>query len=367
MGCDESSTGSFEAEAPRAGREQGASRAAAPRLAAPAGVVSMVVDTDIGTDVDDALALVLAAVDLRVRLRGVTTTGGRTEVRAALADKLLRLCGRRVPVVAGASEPLPPRLFDRWLPEPVWGGHEGIPVLGAREIAEAPPAARGAAATFLRETASEEQQLVVLCLGPLTNVAEALASRPTAAQGIERIVLMGGVVTGPARAAGVPLDALCEYNLNADREAAWSVLTSGVPVSIVPAEVTYPTHLLVEDIERLRAHGHPVNDALAALMDVWLPLFHQLCGRHGVPGEISASWACHLHDPLAVLTVLEPGLCRMRDARLALELQHGVLRLVERAEGPVRASVVAAADPTQVRRAVLRRLLGLPTPPASRD
>src|SRR4051812_26483054 len=94
----------------------------------------LLLDTDIGTDVDDALALALAATSADAQLVGVTTVHADAPLRARLATRLLQLAGRGdVPVVAGASRPLKSPLPASFHWNPVLWGHEGVGVLSPAE------------------------------------------------------------------------------------------------------------------------------------------------------------------------------------------------------------------------------------------
>ena len=143
----------------------------------------VVLDTDIGSDVDDILALTLLAKAPELDLVGVTTVYGDTPFRSRIARFSLDKLGRTdVPVVAGAQETLTGR--------PVWrAGHvgEGLPLDGI-QIKE-----NDTAAAMLRRAASEHRgQLELFAIGPLTNVAEAILDDESVASCLHRLYSMGG-------------------------------------------------------------------------------------------------------------------------------------------------------------------------------
>jgi purine nucleosidase len=146
----------------------------------------IVLDTDMGSDVDDALCLALALASPEIELVAVTTVSGDTVRRARIARRLLELAGRGdVPVHAGLEKP---RTEGSTF---AWGGHEGEGILakGDDPAVEAEPAAE-AIARLLRS----EDDLEIVAVGPMTNVAAVLDADPTLAGRIRRLTLMGGHV-----------------------------------------------------------------------------------------------------------------------------------------------------------------------------
>ena len=159
----------------------------------------VVLDTDIGTDVDDALALALALASPELELVAVTTVSGDTTLRARIAARLLALAGRTdVPVHAGCAEPLGGTAGFAWF------GHEGDGILDRSRDAVAPEPAVDALLRLFRE----QDGLELVTIGPLTNVAVALERDPGLAGRIARLTAMGGWLRGvrhrrqPAAAGG---------------------------------------------------------------------------------------------------------------------------------------------------------------------
>ena len=147
----------------------------------------IVLDTDIGTDVDDALALALALASPELELVAITTVAGDTTVRARIAARLLALAGRRdVPVHAGSARSLAtPGGF-------AWFGHEGEGILDGTPDAIAGEPAVDALLRLFREDGALE----LVAIGPLTNLAVALERDPTFACRVSRLTVMGGWLRG---------------------------------------------------------------------------------------------------------------------------------------------------------------------------
>ena len=241
----------------------------------------VIVDTDIGTDVDDAYALALLVNSPEVKIEAVTTVWADAELRAKIARKLLNLAGRPdIPVAVGQSFPLNPERSAFLM------GHEGIGVVGADEdlpLCEQP--ADEIIESLLRRYPRE---VVVFLIGPQTNLGKLLSERPELAGLIKEFVIMGGLpFYGPKemdRFGERPLD----YNLVTDPEAAGIVFGSGVPITMVGLNATMPTLLQKNQVELIGNRGAPTTDLLYAMTVEWL----KVIDRDETP----------MHDPLAVTT-----------------------------------------------------------------
>ncbi len=249
--------------------------------------IPIIFDTDIGDDIDDALALALALQSPELDVRGVTTVIDDVELRTRLAWKQLGIYGRRdIPLAAGASEPL----LDR-----VWNNKSRqYEVLTAAD--EFPPAARKHAAEFIVETLmGSTVKITLVPVGPLTNIALALKMEPRIRQKIERIVLMGGSFFPPR----------AEYNILRDRVAAEIVFRSGVPITAVGLDVTEKCKLEGKDLDRLRASNNPASQFVVHLIELW---------QDGKAGRYPT-----LHDPLAVAATLRSTLIETRIGDVQVE------------------------------------------------
>jgi purine nucleosidase len=238
--------------------------------------IPIILDTDIGDDIDDALALALALQSPELEVRAVTTVIDDTENRTRLAWKELGFYGRHdVPVATGASEPL--------LDSRRTGTAPQFQVLTAADTV--PAAAHRRAADLIIDTLmTSPQRITLVPIGPLTNIALALKGEPRIKEKIARIVLMGGAFNMLVQ----------EYNIWRDRVAAEIVFSSGVPITAVGLDVTTRCKLEGADLERLRAANNPASQFLVQLIGLW---------QNGHSGQYPT-----LHDPLAVAVAFQPNL-----------------------------------------------------------
>jgi inosine-uridine nucleoside N-ribohydrolase len=249
--------------------------------------IPIIFDTDIGDDIDDALALALVLQSPELDARLVTTVIDDTETRTRLAWKQLGLYGRRdVPLATGASEPL--------LDPARKGRARQFEVLAAEDTV--PEAARRRASEAIIETLlASRDQLTLVPVGPLTNIALALKTEPRIKEKIERIVLMGGA-----------FDLLrSEYNIKRDRAAAQIVFASGVPIVAVGLDVTLKCKLEGTDLEQMRAARNPASRFLVRLIELW---------QNGKATQYPT-----LHDPLAVAATFRPELIETEAGKVEVE------------------------------------------------
>ena len=262
------------------------------------------IDTDIGSDVDDALTLGYVLREPRFELVGVSTVFGDVPLRTRIAEALLDVAGvSGVPVLPGLGKPLTEKRTG------VMFGHEGEGLVeGAgprlRVLQEDPggPDRLDALAAALEAAGPD----VLLAIGPLTNLG-ALANDGFA---LPPLAIMGGKFADVLHEGMVPQ--IPEWNWWSDPVAVQQVLASphaGRP-RVVPAEVTFRTELAPGDVELL-AGGDELARTLAALCERWLRV---QALRFGAKRPRVA-----LHDPLTAAVLVEPRLCPFAERRARID------------------------------------------------
>ncbi|MGC8779608.1 MAG: nucleoside hydrolase [Anaerolineae bacterium] len=299
----------------------------------------LILDTDIGTDVDDLVALSLILNSPELELIGVTTVYGDVALRARMVRKLLALRGRPdVPVAMGAAKPL---LGKR---DVYWEGHEGQGLLTEADFA-APLAGDHAVDFIVRTVMAHPGEITLAAIGPLTNVALAFLREPALARALAGLVIMGGVVGG-AGALHLPW---VEHNFRCDPEAGHIVLAAGAAPRIVPLDVTTRVRICQDDAERIRALGDPFHLAVADQILRY-------------PAFVRRGGYTFLHDPLAVATVIEPALVTWQAVHAVVETggEHTAGRLLAAlptAERPATAQIALDVDVERSERFIVERLL----------
>jgi purine nucleosidase len=259
----------------------------------------ILLDTDLamgepGADIDDGLALAFALADPELSVELVTTVNGNTDVDTAtrLTRQLLERLGRGdVPLARGAATPL----VGDW----TRGGGRLVERVDA-------PVPGHAALSIVERVMAEPGELSVVAIGPLTNVALALALEPQVATSIAEIVVMGGVYLEQTNVAAIP----GEFNFWVDPHAAAEVLASGAPIRAVGLDVTRRVRLTREHVAWLAESAGDFGRFAAACAEGWIAHLEQTTDQRG---------SCALHDPLAVASVCHPDLVAWRPARVAVE------------------------------------------------
>lgn len=273
--------------------------------------IPILLDTDIGSDIDDAVALAYLLKQPRCDLVGITTVSGEPDKRASLADAVCRAAGRDdVPIHVGAGRPLlletvhQPRAPQAEALTQTWPhGEFGL---------------ENTAVAFLRDAIrARPGEMTLLPIGPLTNIALLFALDPEIPALLKQIVLMGGQFARPG----------AEWNILNDPHAAAIVFRAPIPKLIaVGLDVTTRCTLPADECRRRFAEAGGPLALVAAMAEVWF--------RH----------AAHItfHDPLAAALIFEPSLCRLEAAQVEVEL------LSSRAPGQTWVVSDASAKPHEI-------------------
>ncbi|MDH3682526.1 MAG: nucleoside hydrolase [Acidimicrobiia bacterium] len=294
------------------------------------------IDTDIGTDVDDALALAYVLRQPDLELVGISTVFGDLSIRDAIVRRLLDLAGAPpVRVVTGLSVPLTDGRHGLLF------GHEGRAVLDdprpTLRIETEPGGAAGAEARVEALVAGLDEATpdLVVAIGPLTN----LGALARAGVDLPPLTIMGGKFDHdrPSGPWGEASGRRPEWNWYCDPVAVQHVLGLGerLDATVVPAEVTFRTGLDDPDVHRL-AGGDRLNQTLAALCREWLRAQDQ---DFDLPDPRVA-----LHDPLTAAVLVRPELCRWSDRTITVD-DRGRATLLDPNDDPV-ASAAGPAGPS---------------------
>ena len=288
----------------------------------------VLLDTDIGDDVDDAFAFALALLlhSRELKLEGVTTAWGNTTLRARLVRRMLKETGwSDVPVGVGVStktdSPFTQAAYAKRGPDP----------------ADPPKAVD----FLLAQISAHPGEVTLIAIGPLTNIGAAIDRDAATFRKVKRVVLMGGSVRRRYGDLGYAPDRgpEVEYNIRCDIAAAQKLFRSGVPIFMMPLD---STQLKLDEVKRaiLFSVGTPLTDALTLLYHEW--------------GQQTPT----LFDAMAVAYVVEPNLCPVTPLHIEVT-NDGFTR---ETPGTPNASVCLNSDSEKFFRFALPRLMNETVP-----
>ena len=248
----------------------------------------IIIDTDIGDDVDDAFALALAVKSPELEILGITTAFGDTETRARIVDRFLGEVGRaEIPVLAGkptaAKNPMSQRRYAD-------SGH-----FTKSQHADA-------ADFILDQIRKHPGEITLIAIGPLMNIGAAIDKDPATVRKLKRVVLMGGSIRRGYGDLGYtpPVAPMPEWNILNDIPSAQKLFASGVPLFVMPLD---STQLKMDEVKRafLFTQATPVTDQLTVLYHLW------------------AQETPTLFDPMTIAFALRPQLCPVQPLHIRVD------------------------------------------------
>ncbi len=250
----------------------------------------IILDTDIGSDIDDALALALVVASPELDLQAVTTCGGAADDRAWLVCRFLTQVGiKTTPVAIGKAgannDGLDWQIQYRRHPAAIFN----------RTLK---PVKESAVELLYRKLKENPGKITIVCVGPLTNIAQLLEEHPDAKPWIKRLVIMGGSITVGYDGKKQPEP---EWNIKTDIAAAKKVFAAGVPITLAPLDVTGHLQLTKDQRERLFAAHTPLTWQVKNLYELWdkeTPI---------------------LFDPVAVVLAFEEKFCKFTEGNVQID------------------------------------------------
>ncbi|MBS1965489.1 MAG: nucleoside hydrolase, partial [Chloroflexi bacterium SZAS-1] len=227
----------------------------------------VLLDTDPG--IDDSLAILLALASPEIDLAGVGVTGGNCPLEDGVRNALnvLAVANRSdMPVFSGIGLPLIRPPFTA----PETHGDTG---LGYARLPASPAsqANEHAVDSIIREIMAHPGEVTLVAVAPLTNVAVALRKEPRIIQNVREVIIMGGALRADGNTTS-----LAEFNFYVDPHAAHIVLESGLPITLVPWDITKDVLLVQEDIDRMMAVSSPITRFIADATRFYIE-FHEQC------------------------------------------------------------------------------------------
>ncbi len=264
----------------------------------------IILDTDPG--VDDALTILLALASPEVKLEALTTTQGNVTVEKGTRNALAVLELTRmshIPVARGSELPLVQPLLASALVH----GESGI---GNSKLSEpvSKPVPKHAVDFLIEKTLAEPGEISIFPIGPLTNMAMAIRKEPQFANSVKELVIMGGAIR-----EGGNVTPLSEFNILADPHAAHIVFHSGIPITLIPLDVTHKCILKQNHIEQLLKIESPISRFIFDAVEDYMK-FSLERGQEG----------CALHDPLTLAAIIAPELLTLKEYFVDVDISGGV-------------------------------------------
>jgi inosine-uridine nucleoside N-ribohydrolase len=251
----------------------------------------IIIDTDIGTDIDDAFAVALALRSPELDVVGISTDSGDTEARAKILDRMLGEVGRQdIPVAVG---------FATTLPAGATVNQKGYGERGHFARATHPKAVD----FILDQIRRYPGEITLVTIGPLPNIGAIIDKSPETFRKLKRVVVMGGFIEPlkPDYGNAPPFELIPEYNIQGDVGSSQKLFLSGVPLYVMPLDST--AHLGLDEVKRrvIFSQGTPLTDALTLL-------YHQWGGQTPV-----------LFDAMTIAYILNPHLCPVQPMHIRVD------------------------------------------------
>ncbi len=236
---------------------------------------NIILDTDIGTDVDDAVALVLCLKSKKINIRAITTSVYDSRKRAIIAKKITNMFDKEIPVAYG-------RDYDK-----KWSiGYEGNGLLEEKddvELLQSP-------LELIASTAKKYKNISLVCIGPLGNIADAINSDIK----VKHVYFMGGA----KEQNGKFIPNRDSHNVELDIKAAEEVFNSGIPLTIITKEISKRTYLTKEDLENIKRTKQPWADYIYQNAMDWM--------------KISKFDVSYMYDPLTMAVAIDKSLIKTK-------------------------------------------------------
>lgn len=293
-----------------------------PAFAAPEKII---IDTDIGDDIDDAFVVALALKSPEVEVLGITTDFGDTKARAAILDRMLGETGHGgIRVAVGAASGANAAGFT----QRAYGEHGRFARAGHP----------GAVDFILEQIRKYPGQITLVAVAPSPNIGALIDRDPATFRKLKRVVTMGGSIRPFSDGFGRTVQPHPEWNVKNDIRAQQKLYASGVPVVAMPLDST--ANLKMDEIRRgqLFSRGTPLSDALALLYLQWSYGTHQVTPT--------------LFDPMTLAWMLKPSLCPTTPLRIVVA-DDGMTR---EEPGAPNAQVCLKSDPDAFMNFIVERL-----------
>jgi purine nucleosidase len=303
----------------------------------------ILLDTDIGDDIDDAMALALICACPEVQLMAVTTVFGNVAARARQARTILQIAGSpfsQIPVAPGCGASMSSRPMHNITA--YLEGHLPNQDSSCLPESQLPPLdPRHGVQLILDTLRGGTGDIIPITIGAMTNLATALVMDRKIAAKIPKIIVM----------ACEFVHAFAEWNIRCDPEAAHIVFSSGIPIDVIPCDIGTTVRMTQDDLDRLAASNRPMAQRILMAIRAW----------QNDPSSFGRNRLPHLYDPMTIATMIHPELVTWKKGTVSIELRgehtYACSTFRTQVNGPHRVAFDARRDPSM--EFYLSRLLSL--------
>ena len=262
-------------------------------------MVKIIIDTDIGTNPDDVIAIALAAKSPEIDIEGITIVYGDLKTRAKIANEVVSLANINSKIYIGVEKPLLRKRDIFWL------GIEGKEIDLSKEYKYE----KTHGVDFIIKTIMENPgQITLVTIGPLTNIAAAIILEPKIIKNVKEIIMMAGVFQ-----IGVNKSTLekVEHNISSDPEAASIVFESGIKITVVGLDVTRQVSLTKSEKDILVKDSTPFVNLISKMLDN-----HMDCLKRDY---------FYLSDSIAMSLLVDPSIVKTKKMKINIKYdeRHG--------------------------------------------
>jgi purine nucleosidase len=264
----------------------------------------IIIDTDPG--VDDALTFLLALASPEIQVEALTITQGNVTVEKGARNALSvleLLNASHIPVAQGCSLPMVgPLLASDHVHGGSGLGNANLPEPKTKQVPQ------HAIDYLIERFTAEPGEISLFAIGPLTNVALAIRKEPRFAEAVKEMVIMGGAIR-----EGGNITPQAEFNIYCDPHAAHVVFHSGIPITLIPLDVTHRCMLYAKQIKQLNQGENPITRFIAEATETYINFTK---AKTGIVG-------CALHDPLTLGTIIAPDLLTFEEHYVDVDISSG--------------------------------------------
>jgi purine nucleosidase len=265
----------------------------------------ILIDADPG--IDDACAILLALASPELSLEGISIVHGNCSLEQGARNgiSVLELANAsHIPVTKGCENPL----VQPSLLAPETHGNTGLGYAKLPSPRSSPIRKHGC--DFLIEKIlSSPGEITLVAIGPLTNIALAIRQEPRLVHSVKELIIMAGAIRHEGNTT-----ALAEFNTYVDPHAAHIIFHSGMPMTLVPLDVTYECILTIQDVQRLQTIDSPISTFIKDSTRFYMEYHDDYQGIEG----------CVINDPLALALTFAPELCDYQELPVDVDISGSV-------------------------------------------